>query len=453
MWESLGFRESPFNTNPLKPKKDDVDLLVGRNAEAVDFCTQLGSSTEGVLIISGRPGVGKTSFFNIQQYLLENQLALFGPKILAARTLCPVQPSDDIRKIAIRALDSLFRSVSELCQINGVSLPSQTTEIGKWIAGTGTSGFSLGINILGCGGTIGRTTQLPKLADATFEAIADAIAAISSEVVETLGFKSSLIALDNIENLSDDLLGSMLISFRDTLFSITGVWWILIGQSGLSSLIQSLDPRVFERTTGSGVEIKPIELEELYEAIKIRVSRFHKKKAGKAPLTQETFKKLFEASFGEVRFVFKYSNTICAKFVEKMRSSALQKFDDKGNIDKKLFEKFLNELLGQYLIKSQISEESANGYLREIVLSELNGLALTNNEIHVLNKIGELGKARAKDWKEFSIRSMQDFSSNYLTKLHKQKLLTRSQEGRAVNYSLRGIALLSHKYGLLVATK
>lgn len=115
--------------------------------------------------------------------------------------------------------------------------------------------------------------------------------------------------------------------------------------------------------------------------------------------------------------------------------------------------KNLDAAIGQYLINSQISENTASQHLREIVLSELNGLALTNSEIHVLNKIGEVGKARAKDWKDYSIRSMQDFSSNYLTKLHKQKLLTRSQEGRAVNYSLRGIALLSHKYGLLIPNK
>lgn len=343
MWESLGFRESPFNTNPLVARQEDVDLLVGRSSESVDLCTQLGTASEGILVISGRPGVGKTSFFNIQQFLLENDQALFGPKILAARTLCPVQPSDDIRKISIRALDSLYRSVNEWCSINKVDLPQQTKEIGKWIAGTGTSGFSLGINILGFGGSVGRTTQLPKISDATFEAISDAISAISAEVIELLHFKSVVIALDNIENLSDELLGSMLISFRDTLFSTPNVWWVLIGQSGLSSLIQSLDPRVFERTTGSGIEVRPIELTELYDAIKLRVAKFHKKKTGKAPLTEETFKNLFEASFGEVRFVFKYSNNICTKFVEAMRSDVLKELSRSSSLgtklDKKTFEK------------------------------------------------------------------------------------------------------------------
>jgi len=99
MWESLGFRESPYNTNPLLPRPEDIDLLVGRDSEATELCTQLGSASSGVLILSGTPGVGKTSFFNVQQYRLENDLAPFGPKLMAARTLCALPP--EIRSTTI----------------------------------------------------------------------------------------------------------------------------------------------------------------------------------------------------------------------------------------------------------------------------------------------------------------------------------------------------------------
>lgn len=457
MWESLGFRESPYNTNPLMPRKEDLDLLVGRDTEAIELCTQLGTASGGVLVLSGTPGVGKTSFFNIQQFRLENGLAPFGPKLIAARTLCPVQPTDDLKKLTLRAVDSLYRSVEAWCTLNGRNVPKQVKDIGAWLAGTGASGFSLGISILGCGGSFGRTAQLPKASDASFEAIADAIAAIASEVVETLGFKSAVVALDNLENLSDEQLGSMLISFRDTLFSIPNVWWVLIGQSGLGSLIQSLDPRVFERTAGSGIEIRPIDLAELHEAIALRVSRFHKSKGGKPPLTEETHKSLFEASFGEMRFVFKYSNSICAKFVESIGEQILKLPDIAKNQNKpgfkKAVENALNSAIGQMLINSQLEHKNAVNYLRNIVKSELQGLYLSAKELIVLESIGKAGQARASDFKNFPVRSMQDFSSNFLTKMHRQKLLTRKQEGRAVNYRLRGIAQLSHSFGLLVSSQ
>lgn len=455
MWESLGFRESPYNTNPLLPRLDDIDLLVGRDAEATELCTQLGTSSGGVLVLSGTPGVSKTSFFNVQQYRLENDLAPFGPKLLAARTLCPVQPTDDLRKLALRAADSLHRSIEAWCSLNSKSVPKQVREIGDWIAGTGTSAFSLGVSILGCGGSLGRTSQLPKASDASFEAIADAVMAMSSEAVATLGFHSVAIALDNLENLSDEQLGSMLISFRDTLFSIPNVWWVLIGQSGLGSLIQSLDPRVFERTTGSGIEIRPIEIGELHEAIAIRVSRFHNSKGGKSPLTEETHKRLYEASFGEIRFVLKYSNSICAKFVEEARHQVLslptiKALQNKPQF-KKAFETAINTSIGRALIDKQLAHSKAASFLRKIVENELQGLYLNGKEMAVLEALGKAGHARASDFKSFPVRSMQDFSSNYLTKLHRQNLLTRKQEGRTVTYRLRGIAQLSHAFGLLTS--
>lgn len=113
MWGSLGFRESPYNTDPLKARPEDVELLIGRETEAVEFWTNLDTADKGILVLSGSPGVGKTSFLNIQQYLLENGQAPFGPKILAARKLCPVQPKDNVQTLGIRALDSLHKSVEQ----------------------------------------------------------------------------------------------------------------------------------------------------------------------------------------------------------------------------------------------------------------------------------------------------------------------------------------------------
>lgn len=264
-----------------------------------------------------------------------------------------------------------------------------------------------------------------------------------------LGFRSAVVTLDNLENFTEEKLNSMLISFRDTLFSIPNLWWILIGQSGLGSLIQSLDPRVFERITGSGIEIKPIEFEELDNAIALRVGRFHISGNGKAPLTTDTHKQLFDASFGEMRFVFKYSETVCIKFVEDMRNRVMAIRKAKGGLVTDTYKKALDSVLAEHMISAQIPQEEANQYLQSIILAELNGLYLKPKEKAVLAHIGKSGNARASDFKAYGIKTMQDFSSNYLTKFYHQHLLIREQEGRAVNYRLRGIARLSHSFGYL----
>ncbi|AMO74442.1 MULTISPECIES: ATP-binding protein [Pseudomonas] len=444
MWESLGFRESPYNTDPLKSRKEDVELLVGREKESIEFCTQLETDRKGVLILSGAPGVGKTSFFNVQQYLLESQEAIIGPHALASRKLCPIQPGDDVRTIAVRALDSLHKSIEEWCRIKGQLIPTETKKIGKWLTGANT-GFDFGIQIFGNGGNIGRSVDLPSLADASFESIVNAIEALASEAAATLGFECSIITLDNLENLKEDQLKAMLISFRDTLFSIPNLWWVLIGQSGLGSLIQSLDPRVFERTTGSGIEITPIELDELNSAISARVKKFHKSQNGTAPLTIDTHKMLFEASYGEMRFVFKYSNSICTKFVEKIRQVVLEK---NKTANRRALNEYLDQAIGKQMINDQIDHSLCVSYLRQIVESEIKGLSLKPKEKIVLHQIGEKGKARPSEFKDFNFRTLQDFSSNYLTKLYGMNLLVREQEGKAVNYRLRGIARLGHSYGL-----
>lgn len=452
MWDSLGFRESPYNTNPLKPRQEDVELLVGRESEATELCTVLESSSNGILVLSGSPGVGKTSFFNVQQYKLENRLTAFGPKVLAARNLCPVQPEDDVRAIALRALDSLYRSIVTFCNEKHHQVPSETKKIGKWLNG-GSSGLEIGVTIAGFGGNVGRTITLPAINEASFESIADAVCALSSEASKSLYFDSTVIALDNIENLDDSTLGNILISFRDTLFSVPHLWWVLVGQSGLGSLIQSLDPRVFERTAGSGIEIKPLELEELHEAISLRVRKFHRSGNGAAPLSKRMHEKLFEASYGEMRFVFKYSNSICAKHVETTRNNVMS-IDSVRKMQSKPgfrdgFTKALNSAIAEQMINSHIPDRVADGYLRKIVANELAGYQLKPKEKEVLRIIGERGKARPSDWKEFSFKSMQDFSSNYLSKLYHQNLLVRKQEGRAVNYRLRGIAHIADSCGLL----
>jgi MoxR-like ATPase len=48
---------------------------MGRESEQIDFLTAIGADNQGIFFLSGVPGVGKTSFLNIQQHLLESEEA------------------------------------------------------------------------------------------------------------------------------------------------------------------------------------------------------------------------------------------------------------------------------------------------------------------------------------------------------------------------------------------
>lgn len=444
LWTKLGFKENPYDTKPLNVDANDVDLLMGRETEQVDFLTEIEAASEGVFVLSGVPGVGKTSFLNIQQYLVENGKG-YGDVFLAARILCPIQPSDEAKDIAIRCIQSYTKSIQEYCTEKGEKLPKQVQKAIDWVHQNKPSSFEFGISVLGNGINYGKEVHLPNLRDATFETLAELIKTIALEVKSELKFEGSFIVLDNLENLHPDDLSHVLIIFRDTLFTIENIWWILIGQSGLYSLIQSTNPKVAQRISGS-LELKPISVDNLIKAVNIRVQKFHTAQSnGKSLISEEVYLKLFKCSNGEIRFVFNYCSQICVEFVQTVRKFMTT---EHVKIDDESFEKFI----GKYIIKQEIKNDFALLCLKNIIVDEFEGLYLPNTEKAVLKKIGELVKIKAGDYKqfkEFGIDTLQKFTNNYLVKLADQNLLLRRQEGKNITYELRGVASLSMEYGLL----
>jgi len=442
LWKKLRFRENPYNTKPLNVAESDVDLLLGRESEQVDFLTAIESANEGVFVLSGVPGVGKTSFFNIQQYLIENDQG-YGDKFLAARNLCSIQPSDEPRDVAIRCLQSFTKSIQDYCNSNDKKLPKQVEKALNWLHQNKPSSFEFGISILGNGINYGKEVHLPNLKEATFETLTELLNTLSLEVASELSFSGSFIVLDNLENLHEDDLSDCLVTFRDTLFNIPNIWWVLIGQSGLSSLIQSTNPKVFQRLSG-GLELKPISVDNLIKAVNIRVEKFHESGSiGSSPISENIYLKLFSCSNGEIRFVFKYCTEICVAFVQTIRKYMTL---EKTKIDEDSF----NAFMGKYIVEMHIKEDFAKHCLQNKIVEEFEGLYLSDEEKRVLQKIGELKKVKPSDYKMFKgIRTMQEFSTKYLVKLSGQNLLLRRQEGKIITYELRGIAYLALDFDLI----
>ena len=441
MWDKLGFKENPYSTKPLRVAEDDVELLIGRTDEGIEFATTLESSHNGVVIISGVPGVGKTSFLNIQMYLLERKRLGFGPKVIAARHLCPIQTDDSARDIALRALNSLLRSIALYCSTYNQAIPKNIARIVDWVNQKGiTKGVQGGLSLFGFGGNIGYETELPPVSEISFETIIDLINTVTVESLKNFEASSLIIVLDNIENLEEANLKATLMAFRDTLFSIDNLYWVIIGQSGLGSLIQTLDQRVHQRITSS-IELSSISASELKSAIDKRISKFHKAQVGHSPISEAIYRKLYSCSNGEIRFVFKYCSEICIAFAQSVRKD-LDKLNTNSKVD---WEKHI----GDHMVNNEFKDTMSNIYLKMIVKKEVDGLNLRPKEKDILHKIGELKEARSKDHKEFGVKTMQDFSSNYLIRFASQGLLLKRQQGRGVHYELRGLALLAKEFELL----
>lgn len=391
--------------------------------------------------------MGKTSFLNVQQYRLAAEIAPFGPKVLPAYFLTPVNPCDSPRAVAERLIQNLVKSVETYCDVHKSSVPSQVKKIRKWMSSPGASGFDFGLQILGVGGNLARTVDIPSISDATFETLQDVISALVSESTQKLNVNSVILVLDNIENLTDDELKTLLITFRDTLFNIPLAWWVLIGQAGLSSLVRELDPRVADRIEGEGIELQPISLNELHEAVRLRIQRFSNNGEAKPPVPQTIHKALYEYSRNEIRFVFKYANSICIRYVEDMRNRVLALLQT-AKSPLKITRNDVAKRLMERIIESPLSDLVADQWLKQLCKDEIARSSLTPKEISVLQKIGQNGSARGKDHAAFGVKSNQQFSS-LLVPLRKRQFLASQQQGTGVIYTLRGLAAVSYTYGLL----
>jgi hypothetical protein len=446
LWASLGFMQNPYDFRPLRSTPEDAELLVGRDRESIVFSTILDSGLQGVCVLSGRPGVGKTSFFNVQQYRSATGIGQFGPRLLTAEQPCTIRPGDSVRDISRRVLEVLVKSLEIECYARGTSIPKESAKVAKWVKQTSAAGsIELGLTILGFGGNFGRSSTLPGFEEASYESICDAISAVVAEVVVEMDFDGIFMPLDNLENLDDQQLSDLLISFRDTLFEVPRVWWVLIGQSGLGSLIQTLDPRVWERISGSGLELEPLPIGEVHQAIERRVSRFSLEQSAVSPLPISIHEKIYSASQGELRYTLKKSTDICIEFVSDIRQQILaaNPYGPSDQLDT------ISDALARHFVNKQVPETMAEKALRRIVKREVDQLGLSVRERRTLAKIAHLGEVRPRDYDKISYKSMQNFQTLFLTKFHSQHLLFRRQEGKPVYYGLRGIALLACQYGLL----
>ncbi len=443
VWSRLGLTGNPYDVKPLEARESDVELLIGRIEEGISLSVKLQSEKSGVLIISGNPGVGKTSFLNVQQYLLETGQDSFGPRLLAARKLSQIQPLDEPRNIAIRCIDSLCSSIQSYCKYKRLDVPKRVEQVRQWLDWKGTAALNVGFDIAGYGVSFGREMRVPNVDQITFEGLVDILGLLRIDILENFNLTGFIIVLDNAENMDDDLLRRTLMSFRDNLFVIPNAWWVIIGQSGLASLIQATDPRVSQRIIGA-IELSAISSEELKMAIDKRIHKFHESGNGNSPISEKVITKLYNSSNGEIRFVLKYCHNICTAFIEDVCLMLV-----KAGVTRRELAMNLEKSLGDHLVKNQIPDDRAMKILKQIVKAEFDGFHLKKKECDVLSEIGRRKTARAIDHKHYAVRSNQDFSSNYLNKFAKMGLLFRIQEGKAVMYQLRGISLLAKEFDII----
>ena len=234
-----------------------------------------------------------------------------------------------------------------------------------------------------------------------------------------LGFRGLLIAIDNIEMIDSGDIVSLLNKYRDTLFSIRGIWWVLIGQRGLYDLIQAEAPRVSQKIKGTETTLEGLSWSDFHLAVEARKDAFKTRPDAMAPIGDNLLRMLFDASAGEIRYVFQMADSIVTDAIAEDPSL------------------------------TSIPPDFANQLMKSSVMSQITRASLSSQRRRVLHKICTEGPARPKDYKEYGFKNAPHFIQGTLQPLQEAGLVSRSTQGNAALYAPRSLARLADSFGFL----
>ena len=440
MWDVFGFAQSPYRVTPLAANDRDMELFTSRSrGESAEFLSMMSDDERSVVILSGDIGIGKTSFFNIQQYLLVSGKAGWCPKLIPCSRLTSLMAKDEPNSLARRIVYDAVQNIQAYCDSTKQTVQPECQAVSDWMSHRPKpAGWQISAGVLGAG----RQVQLPPVGDTTLETWRTILEALAYEARRSLGVKGFIVCLDNAETLSQSELAQLAMSYRDTLFTIEGIWWVLIGQSGLYRQIDQIDRRVSQRISGSGVELSHFTLEEFHKMIEQRVQVYKHRDDAKSPLSKHIHDLLFQASCGEIRFVFDTANTLVKKTEARVRLQA------SGNLPENMaspevLQRLLTETLQKELIDRQIPDQWAIpvlGSMSEQAITDLHEAASTRD---ILEKFGD-DTIRKDAFERFGFVSAEEFVTGFLEPLRSRGFLGRvgAAEGE---YRLKSFAWLARQ--------
>ncbi len=415
-YETLGFKRSPFFRDPLQPTEEDFNQFVGRTRDVKKFMIAMNPSS-GVHLVTGRRGVGKTSFVNAMQYLTslsgpgEVILRRYGIEFYPENMLpnykkIQLEDSDSVDRVLLRAISSIVFSADEFIRQNQ-----------DMFRGERLSNFH-------------RVRQ--DLQDYTKESVSraeqfldtnakqDLLRRTIEAVRGDLKRKGIYLTIDNLDILELETSTRLLNELRDYLF-VEGLCIVMLGQEGLYTDLRSTEDgiRVIDRLSGQETVLDPLSKSETLEILsKRRVSlAIDPNNLPQIPLEDRFIEDLYTLTNGQIRLLFK----IC--------------------------ESLTIEILSKYPTIRVIKGADAELALKEVVGREVSFAAYSKKQIELLECCLK-SPMRPKQYKELKLDSGIHFI-RLTDRLIRDDLLDKRSAGSAMYYEPTGLLKLARHVGLI----
>jgi len=429
LWHRLGFDENPYFTTPIQVDAEGLELFVGRGSEIRRLISKWDEKDRSITVVGGNIGTGKTSFLNVCQYLCLTGKRDFGltydpPRLVPAFRKVQLEQEQSVDELLLRIIRATAESIRTASEQDKLDQPTEVKDVCGWLESLSSATSAStggGVTVLGTGANGLRATSTShrdpeKLGFdsllSIFERLARAARGLSS-------YRGVIVAIDNIEMVETSRVIGLLNDFRDTLFSVTGIWWVLIGQRGLYDLIAADAPRVSQRIKGTETALDGLSWEDFQLAIQIRIAHQRRRTDAVAPIGDELLRALFDASNGEIRYVFKMADEI------------------------------VTDAIAEHPELTDVPNELAETMLTRSVERQVQGLKLSSREKRVLRTLCEKKTGRPREYKDYGFSNAPHFIQGALQPLQEKGLVSKSTEGNAAMYDPRPLAILAHKYRLL----
>lgn len=394
-WESLGFSDNPFNTDPIR--QTTLDLYVGRD-QSVSICQNVLAEKNVLLIIEGARGIGTTSFGNYLRFNAQAQ-----KKYLTPSNEIRVGSGWTIETLLAVVIGNIVREL-DIFQSEQVAKNKSFQDAKALTMRIAETYRSFGIDALGFGLSYGQSAGITSQPSIVPAAILGHHLEDLAALTQSLGYEFGiLLQLNNLDLGAIHEAKHLKYLFNELRDYIQTdlVSWMLVGDIGLRRFTAQEVDRL-DDIVSYEIKIEALSENDFLRLVEQRVNFYKRHKKAEMPIEKEVFLYLYRVTKGRLRYVF-------------------------GLLKRLLHELSVGDLT------DRLTLDIAKPMVTRLSQERISQNNLTPKEVRVLKKIVKMGKGNASKISAELGQSRQTIS-RALVNLLEMKLLTVQQSGRDRTY-------------------
>lgn len=395
-WEFLGFKDNPFNTDPIV--QSTIALYTGQQ-QLIKVCKNVLLERNILMVVEGARGVGTTSFANFLRFSAQAEKNYLTPSNeirvgagWSIEVLLSVIVANIVREIELSQVKSIMRDK------RFKSAKALSTHIAETYRSFGIDAFGLGASY---GKQAGVVTQPVIVPTAVLGHHLEDLAMLTQSVGYKYGLLLQLNNLDVGEIHEEKHLKYLFNELRDYI-QTNNVSWLLVGDIGLRKFIAQQVDRL-DDIVSHEVEIQPLNNSDYVRLIDKRIQFYRNNPKAQIPIDKEVFLYLFDLTKGRLRYVFG------------------------------LLKRLLNDLSVGELV-DKLTLDITKPMVAKLAKERLSKNGLTTSEEVILKILVKLGCASAS-MLSAKLNQTRQYTSKILIKLCNNHLLDVRREGRNRIYS------------------